>query len=430
MAASRESSSAGGSPIEGSSGGPGATEEPNRGDEPSLMNRPALETSSAPASGCASRVGLSGSNASVSSPGGRWNPGASFHSSVGTARTPTLSGALERKVVRPRVAGGNMRSSSSSEYGLSLGPARGLGESTEVERESHRSSLGRATVAGRVGGAGPPLSPGAIRGRLPTPRSRVGIATRLPGRPGEYAARRYVPCESAPRSCRSRGSQESQVSSPGLMAVAGTLHSEPRCVNEAMSPSEGTEATRVVAPAGNVDQRGEAAGPRTCVGRAVALHDPIETKPAATPQLIRKQDNAEWGPRGAADSNRNAAPRTVEAAAANGRTHRRADSASGPAVPTPRPTEAASTTEVIPEPPEGSRKGGLNLSSQWKSWGHPTPGQAEDADRHRALKGQRPIDRRAFIACSRVWSGLPLALIRTHRGGWNICSNFRFTLTR
>ena len=36
----------------------------------------------------------------------------------------------------------------------------------------------------------------------------------------------------------------------------------------------------------------------------------------------------------------------------------------------------------------------------------------------------------AFIARSRVLSGVPLASTRTHFGGWNICSNFLLTLLR
>jgi hypothetical protein len=43
---------------------------------------------------------------------------------------------------------------------------------------------------------------------------------------------------------------------------------------------------------------------------------------------------------------------------------------------------------------------------------------------------QSPDAINALMACSRVSSTPPVALIRTHRGGWNICSNFRLTLER
>lgn len=177
--------------MECSSDGSGTCEEPAPGRGTPWMNRPAPESPRAPVSASGSKAELSGSDVSAPSAGGGLDSGVSFHSSVGTARTPTLSGALERNVVRPRVAGGNIRSSSSSEYGF--GPAGGLGESTEVEGEVPSSSMLCASEAGRIAGAGPSRSSDAIAGGLPKLRSRVGIATRFPVGPGEYAARRYVP---------------------------------------------------------------------------------------------------------------------------------------------------------------------------------------------------------------------------------------------
>ncbi len=91
----------------------------------------------------------------------------------------------------------------------------------------------------------------------------------------------------------------------------------------------------------------------------------------------------------------------------------------------------------------------MNLSKQWNRlmW---VPARGREIERSEPMRGTmkvgtllpnvkspsvglrsyNPIARSAFIACSRVCSGVPFALIRTQRGGWNICSNFRFTLSR
>ena len=197
-------------------------------------------------------------------------------------------------VVRP--TGGNIRSSSSSVNRPCVGD----------------DSDSRASDVRAAGRGGAEVGP-------------TGNATKWPLVPGEYRSRGAVAVHTAPSRRLSRGSQESQVSSPGSVGAARTRHSDPEVRFEGSSSAEKWVASSASRYRSEETGTPEGEAPRGEEGRDAGRFPSTTTEAISAPVPTARKASGVYPPTVGERSRRSARPTANVPKPIDGRRNGRTD---------------------------------------------------------------------------------------------------------